>query len=122
MLQRKNFNIDNTLETLEHLFFEWDLDLNITEMMLDCRVRFNLKCHKEVTIIGYWSLWNSRNKIIIEDAIPDQYSCMKFFKDTFQLVMHKAKLSPPLARYFVNLLCISYLLSTHAQNFCTYFL
>jgi hypothetical protein len=60
-------------------------------MMLDCRQRFNIKCHKEVIIIGYWALWNSRDKIIFQDVIPDQLTCMKFFKETFQLVMHRAK-------------------------------
>jgi hypothetical protein len=114
MLQQKNFNSDNsscvlchenTLETLEHLFFgcdfshifwwslniEWDLDLNLIEMMLDCRQRFNLKCHKEMIIIGCWALWNSRNKLIFEDVFPDQHTCMIFFKETFQMVMHRAK-------------------------------
>ena len=111
---RKNFHVDDkscvlchdeTSKSRTQLFFgcefsqifwwklnqEWNMDLDIIDMLIDGRNRFNQKCFKEYLIIGCWSLWNHRNKIIFDGGHLSLDSCFSFFKETFSLIRHRAK-------------------------------
>jgi hypothetical protein len=73
------------------LNFEWNTDLSIIDMLMDCRSRYNLKRFKEVIIIGCWAMWNHRNKNIFENQSIGQTECFRIFKQDFHLMMHRAK-------------------------------
>ena len=58
---------------------------------MDGCARYRSLCFKEILIIGCWTLWNHRNKIIFEGDVAFQPECMRFFKENFHLAMYKAK-------------------------------
>ena len=92
-------------ESLLHLFFgcdfsqifwwklneEWNYDMELVDMLLDGRARSNLNCFKEILIIGFWSIWNHRNTILFEGDQINMDRCLAMFKETFSLIMHRAK-------------------------------
>ena len=114
LLGRKNFYIEDKScvlchndinESRTHLFFgcefsqifwwklnqEWNVDLDLIDMLLDGRNRANQKCFKEFLIIGCWSLWTHRNSIIFNGGHLDLDFCFSSFIETFSLIRHRAK-------------------------------
>ena len=114
LLDRKTFYMedkscvlcqDAPREYLNHLFFgcdfsqqfwwrlnqEWNYDLELYDMLLDGRSRAGQICFTEYLIIGCWSLWNHRNKIIFDGENLCLDLCIFMFKETFSLTMHRAK-------------------------------
>jgi hypothetical protein len=45
----------------------------------------------EAAMVGYWIIWNHRNKTIFESQHIDLDLCLSIFKESFELVMHRAK-------------------------------
>ena len=96
---------DNTNETMQHLFFgsdfsqtfwwklnqEWNYDLELMDMLLDGRARSDQPCFIEYLIIGCWSLWNHRNRIIFDHDELDWDACFSIFVENFSLIIHRAK-------------------------------
>ena len=70
---------------------EWNNDLSRIDLLIDGKQRNNFDCIKEVIITGCWSLWIHRNKIIFDTQNLDIHECYRIFKETFALVMHRAK-------------------------------
>jgi hypothetical protein len=58
---------------------------------MDGRRRYNIKCFKEVLIIGCWALWNHSNRHIFDGRDVIHQECIMFFKEDIKLIMHKAK-------------------------------
>ena len=73
------------------LHLEWNNNLALLELLMDGNSRTNLSCFKEVLLTGCWSQWNHRNKIIFDGQDLDLMECFSLFKETFALVMHRAK-------------------------------
>jgi hypothetical protein len=92
-------------EYLMHLFFEcdfsqnfwlklrmeWDTEMPLIDMLIEGKQRQNNICFREVLIVGCWSLWNHRNKIIFDNESISQDRCFSMFKESFVLIMHRAK-------------------------------
>ena len=60
-------------------------------MLLDGKARSGQSCFTEYLIIGCWSLWNHRNKIIFDGGYLNLDLCLRMFKEVFTLAMHRAK-------------------------------
>jgi Zn-dependent peptidase ImmA (M78 family) len=60
-------------------------------MLKDGKQRHGGICFKEILIIGAWSLWNHRNRIIFDNEDRSKQPCFVMFKEYFALVMHRAK-------------------------------
>ena len=114
LLTRKNFYVESKAcvlcddcptEDLCHLFFkcdfnqtfwwsmniEWNTDLSLIDLLIDGRNRIKLDFFKEVLIIGCWTIWNDRNKIIFEGEVTSHNECKRLFKECFYLVRIRAK-------------------------------
>jgi hypothetical protein len=50
------------------------------------RERYSQVCFKESLIVGCWSLWNHKNKIIFEGQYINLNECFKSFLDSFEPV------------------------------------
>jgi hypothetical protein len=61
------------------------------ELLIDGKRRHNVSCFKEILMAGCWSLWNKRNRLIFDAEDMDMHSTIRFFKDTFVLIRHRAK-------------------------------
>jgi hypothetical protein len=48
---------------------------------------------KEAMMVGCWSIWNQRNKIISENDQRDIETCFAFFKLSIAQVRHRVKAS-----------------------------
>jgi hypothetical protein len=71
-------------ETIMHLFFEcsfsmsfwwalgieWNIDMQLHNMIKDAKSRYSLDFIMEIIITGYWSLWDQRNSFIFTKLIP----------------------------------------------------
>jgi hypothetical protein len=98
---------DTSQEDFIHLFFscdfsqrfwwklnmewKWNTDLPIMEILHMARNDYNFICFKETLIVGCWSLWNIRNIKVFEDQNPTIHETMRFFRENFELVRHRAK-------------------------------
>jgi hypothetical protein len=114
LMKRKKFFVDNqrcilcddnTEECMTHLFFEcdfsrnfwwkigieWNTDLDIMEMHIDANDRISNIFFKETMMVGCWSIWNQRNKIIFENSQKDIELCYAFFKLSMTQERHKVK-------------------------------
>jgi hypothetical protein len=114
LMERKNFFVENSdcvlcqngsHEDLIHLFFQcdfsqtfwwklgfkWDTDNSVIDMLIDGKQRHNSIYFKEAIIVGCWSIWNHRNKFIFDSQIISQDRCFTMFKESFSLIMHRAK-------------------------------
>ena len=92
-------------ETNMHLFFEctfsqsfwwalgieWNVDLNLYQMMQDDKRRLSLDFFMEIMIIGCWIIWDQRNDAIFNGNPPNIQRCISKFRATFTLTMHRAK-------------------------------
>jgi hypothetical protein len=70
---------------------EWDTDLPLIDMLIDGKQRHNRIYFKEAMIVGCWSIWNHRNKIIFDYENISQDRCFAMFKESFSLIMHRGK-------------------------------
>jgi hypothetical protein len=96
---------DNAEESMSHLFFEcdysrnfwwkldieWNTDNQIIDMLIDASSRSNNNFFKKSMMLGCWSLWNQRNKIIFENEQRDLETCFSFFKHYIALIRHMVK-------------------------------
>ena len=94
-------------ETNIHLFFEctfsqsfwwalgieWNVDMNLYQMMDDAKQRISLDFYMEIMIAGCWSIWDQKNDAIFNGNPPNIQRCIGKFKATFTLIMHRAKSS-----------------------------
>jgi hypothetical protein len=92
-------------ETNMHLFFEctfsqsfwwalgieWNVDLDLYQMMNDAKRRMSLEFFMEIMIIGCWSIWDQQNDAIFNGNSPNIQRCISKFRTTFTLTMHRAK-------------------------------
>jgi hypothetical protein len=114
LLTRKNFHIpsqlcalceDASIEDFIHLFFtcdfsqrfwwnlnlEWNTELPIMDLLIYGRRRHNISCFKDILTAGCWTLWNQRNRVIFDGDECDMQFSIRFFKDVFILIGHRAK-------------------------------
>jgi hypothetical protein len=114
LMKRKKFFVDNQRcvlcddnaeEYMTHLFFqcdfsrnfwwrigiEWNTDLDIIDMVTEANERTSLIFFKEAMMVGCWSIWNQRNKIIFENDQKDIELCYGFFKLSVSQVRHRVK-------------------------------
>ena len=114
LMTRKHFYVedvncvlctDDFNEDLIHLFFgcefsksfwesinySWDIELELIEMLMEGKQRQNNICFREALLVGCWSIWNHRNKIIFDNEIFSLDRCLAMFKDSFSLIMCRAK-------------------------------
>jgi hypothetical protein len=114
LMTRKHFYVESTdcvlcqndlYEDMIHLFFqcdfsqtfwwrlgmEWDTDLSLIDMLIDGKQRNNSIYFKEAMIIGCWTIWIHRNKFIFDNAPICQDRCFAMFRESFALIMYRAK-------------------------------
>ncbi|PNT74045.1 hypothetical protein BRADI_1g06864v3 [Brachypodium distachyon] len=97
---------DNVIETMDHLFFacplsqnfwwrigfEWDIELDVINMLINtAQTQVNNAGFKETIILGCWSIWNHRNKIIFDNEERHLDNIFYRFLEYFHLVRHRAK-------------------------------
>jgi hypothetical protein len=70
--------------------FEWNVDMNIHEMITDAKARYSLQFVMDIIISGCWSLWDKRNDAIFNGNFPELRRCIIKFKN-FSLNIHRAK-------------------------------
>jgi hypothetical protein len=73
------------------LGIEWNTDLQIMEMLTEANDRSNNIFFKESMMVGCWSIWNQRNRIIFENDQRDIETCFAFFKLSISQVRHRVK-------------------------------
>jgi hypothetical protein len=71
--------------------FEWNVDMNIHEMIIDAKARYSLQFVMDIIISGCWSLWDQRNDAIFNGNFPELRRCIIKFKNFFSLNIHRAK-------------------------------
>ena len=104
LLHRKNFHVysydcvlcsDTIIEESRNIWWrlnlEWESDLDLINMLIDAKKRYNLICFKESLIVGCWSIWNHRNRCIFCNADLDLDVCFTDFVASFHLILHKVK-------------------------------
>jgi hypothetical protein len=52
---------------------------------------FSTSCFIEVLMLVCWSIWNHRNRAIFDNKPININECLRFFKEDFILVRHRAK-------------------------------
>lgn len=72
---------------------KWNTNYDVINMLINGKSRMNPICFKKILIIGSWSIRNHRNGITFENQQICMNQCRRAFKDTFQMVMVRAKLS-----------------------------
>jgi hypothetical protein len=70
---------------------EWDTDLSLIDMLIDGKQRNNSIYFKEAMIIGCWTIWIHRNKFIFDNTPISQDRCFAMFRESFALIMYRAK-------------------------------
>jgi hypothetical protein len=93
MISKKNFFVEFNdcvlceecpQESIIHLFFEcsfsqsfwwaigfeWNVDMNIHDMIKDAKHRYSLQFIMDIIKSGCWSLWDQRNYAIINGNFP----------------------------------------------------
>ena len=92
-------------ETMMHLFFscsfsqitweiigeEWKTDLGLMDMLIEAKNRSTNPFFELSMIVGCWSIWNHKNKIIFGVEITNIDTCVNFFKTSVVLIRHRAK-------------------------------
>jgi hypothetical protein len=73
------------------MYFEWDTNMPLHDMIIEAKYRYNKKFFKEALIVGCWTIWNHRNKAIFENEYIDPLTCIFMFKESFSVIMHRAK-------------------------------
>jgi hypothetical protein len=73
------------------LSLEWNVDMNLYQMIDDAKQRISLDFFMEILIAGCWSIWDQRNDAIFNANYPNVQRCISIFKSTFTLTMHRAK-------------------------------
>lgn len=114
LLRRKNRHLDSydcvlcthsVEETLMHLMFEcpfsascwaylrihWNVALMPDAMLSQARRNFNSKIFREVLIVGCWTIWCHKNRIIFDNMGVDLGRWKHSFKDELKLVSLRAK-------------------------------
>jgi hypothetical protein len=70
---------------------EWNVELDIIDMITDARDRSQNTFFKDVMISGCWSLWNQRKRIIFYGTQRGNESCLSHFIASFHQIRHRAK-------------------------------
>jgi len=95
------------METLQHLFllcpfanqFWASIGVSIpafdnhTYVSISFRQQLSIPFFMEVIILGFWSIWMSRNDFIFRGQHPSLQGCQHIFKKEFALALHRAKSS-----------------------------
>jgi hypothetical protein len=88
MMKHKHFYVefsDCIEETNMHLFFEctfsqnfwwalgieWNVDMNLYQMIDEAKQRISLDFFMEILIAGCWSIWDQRNVVIFNGNFPN---------------------------------------------------
>ena len=90
---------------MEHLFFscgfsqnfwsklniDWQCNLNLMDMLVEAKGRSNLAFFDIAMMVGCWSIWNHRNKIIFEGDPVNLDVCFDFFLVSVHLIRHRIR-------------------------------
>jgi hypothetical protein len=92
LAQKKPICISSLSALLVRFFWwalglEWNVDMNIHQMIDEAKQRMSLDIIMEIMIAGCWSIWDQRNDAIFNANIQ---RCIIRFKSTFILTMHRA--------------------------------
>ena len=69
----------------------WNNDPCIMDCLIDGNNRARLICFKEILLTGCWSIWIHRNNIIFDNKALSIPECMRHFRETFTIIMHRDK-------------------------------
>jgi hypothetical protein len=73
------------------LGLEWNVDMNIHQMIDEAKQRMSLEFFMKIMIAGCWSIWDQRNDDVFNANTSNVQRCISRFKATFTLTMHRAK-------------------------------
>jgi hypothetical protein len=70
---------------------EWNVYMNIHEMISDAKARYSMQFIMDIIISGCCSLWDQTNDAIFNGNFPELIRCIIKFKNFFSLNTHRAK-------------------------------